>query len=129
MKKNENKEILPKELLEKYAFTAEEIELLKDADALCDTADMLPDDADKFIDKIVKEFPDDYDGAWKKFAEIMQKDPKFFAQIIALNEISNSVSEDKPAIVQKLSTEQIKSKTTDEIVNDLMAKLGYKKNK
>lgn len=129
MKKNNNleNEILPQDIIEKYNITAEELEMLKDAQAIVDTVAMLPDNAEKFIDKIQKEFPNDYDGAWKKFAEVIQKDPKFLNQLIAFNEISNTVSEEKPPVVEKLSSNQLKSKHTDELIADVMSKLGYKK--
>jgi hypothetical protein len=58
--KNVEQEVLPKKVLEICNFTDEEIEMLKDADALVATADRLPDNPDKLIDKIIKEFPDDF---------------------------------------------------------------------
>lgn len=129
MKKNNvENEILPKDLIEKYNFTEEELELIKDAQALVETADMLPDDPDKFMNKLEKAIPNDFDAGWKALAEIAKKDPKFMSQIVALNEISNSVVEEQPPVIEKLSTEQVKEQEADEIVSDVMTQLkGTKK--
>ena len=92
-------EFLPftEEELKKLNFSQEELDILADAESYAQTAELLPEDVDPILDRIEKEFPNgkDFDGAFKKLAELAQKDPKFYAQILALATVTGDCKEMK----------------------------------
>ena len=96
--KNVN-EFLPftAEELKKLNFSQEELEVLADAESYAQTLELLPEDVDPILDRIEKEFPNgkDFDGTFKKLAELAKKDPKFYAQIMALSTITGDCKEIK----------------------------------
>jgi len=92
-------EFLPftEEELKKLNFTQEELDILADAEGYAQTADLLPEDIDPILDRIDKEFPNgkDFDGTFKRLAELAKKDPKFYAQVIALSTLVGDCKEMK----------------------------------
>ncbi len=92
-------EFLPftEEELKKLNFTQEELDILADAEGYAQTADLLPEDIDPILDRIDKEFPNgkDFDGTFKRLAELAKNDPKFYAQVIALSTLVGDCKEMK----------------------------------
>ncbi len=115
--------LFTKEEIEKYGITPEDLELFNDAEALSATVEMLPEDADKILERLDKEIPDDYEQGFKKLAEIAEKDPKFFQQILALYEVTNSVREVPPAKTEKVSLDAVEEAKREEAINQILAKL------
>ncbi len=103
-----------------FGLSEEDVKIFKDAEALAQTADLLPDDPDKFLDRIEKEIPNDWTAGWEKFTEILQKDQKFYSQLMALNEAINSVSEFEPQ-TQKVSISDIQKEKDNEMLKKILA--------
>lgn len=99
MAQNNVNEFLPftEEEIKKLKFTQEELDILADAESYAQTADILPEDIDPILDRIDKEFPNgkDFDGTFKKLAELAEKDPKFYAQVLALITLTGDCKEMK----------------------------------
>ena len=95
MENNNSQNLFTEEELKVLKFSKEEMEEILDADAIAKTADMLPEEVDGILDRIDKEFPDDIEGAIKKYAELAEKDPNFIVQLVALNELMGDVKENK----------------------------------
>ena len=100
---------------------------LLDAHAIAATAEMLPENPDKLIDRMNKEFPDDAEGIFKKYAELCKTDPEFIIQIIAMTEAMSEIKieDQSKAKVEKITAAAIKqSKTADDInkINKLLGK-------
>ena len=97
-KKNVN-EFLPftKKELEELNFTAEELEVIMSAEAATQTLDLLPENPDELLDRIDKEFPkgQDPNETLTKLAKLAETDPKFYAQVISLTELTGSCVEAK----------------------------------
>ena len=95
------------EALRARGATEDEIEILKDACAICDTADMVPDDTDKFIEKVQKLFPGKNVGKeLVNFFALAEKDPKFFMQVISMFDMYDAYTEENSK-VEKLSIKDI----------------------
>lgn len=100
MKKTENiNEFLPltAEEIKKLNLSQEELDILADAEGYTQTLDLLPENIDPILDRIDKEFPNgkDFDGTFKRLAELAEKDPKFYAQVLALSTIVGDCKEVK----------------------------------
>ena len=91
-----------------YGITDEEIEILRDANALVTTAKLVPDDADKLFAKYDKIFAGkSATESMKTFFELAEKDPKFLVQLVSAIEIAEQVSEEAPAKVEKVSLSEV----------------------
>ena len=91
-----------------YGITDEEIETLRDANALVTTAKLVPDDADKMFAKYDKIFAGkNATEAMKTFFELAEKDPKFLVQLVSAIELAEQVSEDAPAKIEKVSLTEV----------------------
>ncbi len=113
-------ELFNEKELNKLGFSEEEIEILGDAEAYVDTIDLIPDDIDKFMDKLEKTFPNDYknaDATIEKMDKVAQKDPEFMKQLIALVFAYNDVKEEQAPAVEKVSLTEI-NKVNDEVKNE-----------
>lgn len=98
-----------------YGITDEEIEILRDANALVTTAKLVPDDADKLFAKYDKIFAGkNAPETMKTFFELAEKDPKFLVQLVSAIELAEQVSEETPAKVEKVSTTEITSQVDEE---------------
>lgn len=118
MKKKET-DVLSKEFIEACGLNAEEVAEIEGALALADTAEMLPENEDKIYNKIEKVIPDDIDKGIEFIGELSNKDPKFFAQLVALTEINDSVREEPPAEIKKLSADERLDTEVKEIIENL----------
>lgn len=110
------------EEIAEFGLTEADLGIFKDAEALVQTVDMLPDDPDKLLNKIEKEIPDDIEAGFTKLTEILEKDQKFYAQIVALNEAINAVSEFEPQ-TEKLSLSDIQKEKDSEMANQILAQI------
>ena len=111
--------------LKKYGITAEEIEVLKDANAIVTTTKMVPDNVDKFFEKYTKIFANkDGSASMQTFFELSQKDPKFFLQLVAAIDVADKVSVDQPAGVEKVSVSEIEKVNTAETNAQIGAELN-----
>ncbi len=91
-----------------YGITDEEIEILRDANALVTTAKLVPDDADKMFAKYDKIFAGKNAAeTMKTFFELAEKDPKFMVQLVSAIELAEQVSEETPAKVEKVSLTEV----------------------
>lgn len=91
-----------------YGITDEEIEILRDANALVTTAKLVPDDADKLFAKYDKIFAGkSATESMKTFFELAEKDPKFWVQLVSAIELAEQVSEEAPAKVEKVSLSEV----------------------
>ena len=115
-KNNENKSIIStmftdKELAE-LNFTPEEIEILENAEAICQANDVMPN-SDKDMDAFFAKFDaiftpsEDIQGTFDKFLNLQKTDPTFFHQIIAMSALLDTVNEVPPAETQKVSIADI----------------------
>ena len=107
-----DKSFLPftEEELKKLNFTEEELNILEDASAYAETADILPDNPDTFVNKLDKEFPsEDPNKVFEKLAELAKKDSNFVNQILAVIELTGSARDDVAANpqVEKVSLGEI----------------------
>ena len=116
-KKDEN--VLSEELIAACGLTPEEVVEFEDALNLAATAELLPDNEDKLYNKIDKVFPDDIDKGIELIAKISNKDPDFFTQLVALTEVNDSVREDPPAKIEKLTAGDIVNSQAEEIIDSL----------
>lgn len=116
-KKDEN--VLSEELIAACGLTPEEVVEFEDALSLAATAELLPDNEEKMYNKIDKVFPDDIDKGIDLMVEISKKDPDFFTQLVALTEINDSVRENPPAKIEKLSAGDIVNSQAKEIIDSL----------
>lgn len=116
-KKDEN--ILSEEFIKACGLTVEEVADLEAALALADTVEMLPENEDKLFDKIEKTIPNNIDEGLDVFADLCNKDPKFFAQLVALAEINDVVSEAPAPTTTKLSKDDLLDARAHEILNSL----------
>lgn len=100
-----------KELAE-LQFTPEEIEMIEDAENMCDMIDLLPD-SEKDIDAFFKKFDTHiYSGNTAEeiagnFFKLAETDPKFFNQVISLSLLLDEIEEVPEAKVEKISSSQL----------------------
>ena len=120
----ENDPILfSEEELKASGLTQEELDILQDATALVDTADLLPEEIDGILDRIEKEIPNDFQAGLAKLGEIGKNDPAFFKQIMALYEVTNSVTTMPPPKTEKLSIEDLQNAASNEKLEELLNKI------
>jgi len=81
------------EELKELNLTPEELDILDYASAYSQTAELLPDDFDTFENKLDETFNDlgTPDAVVEKLIDVCDKEPEFFAQMIALQEIMSAV--------------------------------------
>ena len=124
-KKVQNQPSQEEDLYKKYeamGFTGEDLELMVNTSATCETIDMVPDDVDGFIKKLDSDLPDDVFGAAKTVIEMTEKDPEYAKQILAFASlIDNNMNKMPPSGVGKVSLDDIKKEqaaaAADEIIN------------
>lgn len=132
-KNNENKSIIStmftdKELAE-LDFTPEEIEILENAEAICQANDVMPND-DKSIDAFFEKFDaiftpsEDLQGTYDKFLNLQKTDPTFFHQIIAMSALLDTVNEVPPAETQKVSMDDIEKEKAAVATEEQKAKFA-----
>ena len=101
-------------ILKEDEFTDEQIEQLSDMMDFADTIDAIPDDVEKLVKEYENRVPEDTIEGMKAICEMIQKDPKTFQQIVALDLVLSKVVDiksDKNAektIVTELSDEDYK---------------------
>ncbi len=105
-KVEKNESLFTDEELKVLKFSDEELEIISDANAIAKTSDMLPEEADDLLNRIDKEFPDDLAGTFEKLAELSQTDPKFVAQLVAMNEVFADVTTVPPTSVESVSVKE-----------------------
>lgn len=111
--------------IKKYGLTAEDVELLEQAEDICREAELLPEsdkDIDALLKKMDKTFPDSVEGTINKMAELVEKDPELFKQIYAMYELSNLVSEVPPPETGKISEAELKKAKTAKLVDEITGK-------
>ena len=81
------------EYLKSRGLTQEEIEILEQAEAVSQMAEILPEDAGSVFDRI-EALPDDPGAALKSLNDMADSDPESFAQIMAAVEAVDQVIED-----------------------------------
>lgn len=92
---NVEDEIFSKSEIEYYksrGLSDEQIRTLKEAEGLCQLADMLPEDTNEVFDK-VESLPDDPAEEIKALDRMMEEDPESFAKIMAVAEAVDQVIE------------------------------------
>lgn len=125
-----NKSFLPftEEELKQLNLTEEELNILEDASAISETLDMLPDDPDKFLDRVDKEFPyNDPNQVFQKLADLAKKDPAFVNELIAVVDLTGRAREVEEPQVEKVSineinqlNEQARDEEIKKLANDLI---------
>lgn len=124
--------LFTKEEIEAYGFTPAELDTLQEAESILRTANMLPEEPDKILDRIDKEIPNDANQAYAKFFGFADSDPEFFKLLLAFNEIVGTVSEvsefpteapTENANVQKLSADEMHNQVVEELANDFISRL------
>ena len=101
------------EELRQRGVSEEQLEAFRDANALVETAKLVPNDIDGLLEKFDKTFPDDVSEAMKTFFELSEKDPMFLIHLVSAIELAEKVSyTDAP--VEEQSNEQV---TSDEQVS------------
>ena len=83
--------------LAKDGLTEEEIEILKDASAIAETLNILPDDVGEVFNKYEQMPTKTYGETIEGLIAIAQRDPKFFAQLMAITDL---VASDNQADVE-----------------------------
>ena len=92
---NVTEEIFSKSEIEYYkkrGLSDEQIRTLKEAEGLCQLADMLPEDANEVFDK-VDSLPDDPAEEIKALDKMMEEKPEEFAKIMAVAQAIDEVIE------------------------------------
>lgn len=106
--------------LKKYGITDAEIEVLKDANVMVETAKLVPDNTDKFFEKYKKIFANkDGSASMKTFFELAEKDQKFFVQLVSAIELADKVEVEKPAEVQKISLAELDEEQTAQYADEI----------
>ena len=117
-----------KELAE-LDFTPEEIEILENAEAICQANDVMPND-DKSIDAFFEKFDaiftpsEDLQGTYDKFLNLQKTDPTFFHQIIAMSALLDTINEVPPAETQKVSMDDIEKEKAAVATEEQKAKFA-----
>ncbi len=107
-------------------LSEDEIESIKNACAIVDTAEKLPKNIDKFFEKFNKVFPADVGKAMEVWTNLPKTDPKFFEELICLMECLKVVSVETPKVekVQKqtISSEKLSEKKEEfaKMMNDFL---------
>ena len=69
------------DILKANGMSDKDIAVLKEAFAVSQTVDMIPDNVDAFLNKVEKYFPDDAGETLKKVLDLPKTDPKFYQQL------------------------------------------------
>lgn len=128
MKQKIENDFFTEEELKILNFSAEELDLILDADATAKTAEMIPEDISKIIKRIDKEFPNDVNGTFEKLAQLCKSDPKFITQLMAITEVCSEVKPEvkAEASVQKVTKKDISSEKKNETLNEIKKVLKKK---
>ena len=125
--KNVNNELFSEEDFEemrKLGISEDEIDTLKNADAIKQTVDLLPDEKHmaKFMASVRKTFANkDIGKELMKFLELSKKDPEYFLQVIALFEVSDINDFTPKASIEKVSVAQVSAEVDQVQKDDLKA--------
>ena len=96
--------------------------------SLIQMIDVLPDDAEAFVNKLLKDIPTDEAAGHKKLVEIARKKPEYFEQLMAFYFVMNSkrLKADGPTIAKVDSNVLTEAKYQDSIDDILNALKSYK---
>ena len=109
------------EALKANGASDEELEILRDACAICDNVDMIPENDEKFIDKLNKIFVGKNPGKdVANFFALAEKDPNLFLQIVALFNAYDAYTEDAPAKVEKITLDAIEAQKDAEVEQEVV---------
>lgn len=75
-------------------LSKEEIDLLEDALADCETIDLIPDDIEGFINEYKKKIPEDNIEGMKAILNSAIEDPEFFKKLMALDDAMSAGAKD-----------------------------------
>lgn len=90
--------------------------------------DTLPDNADAFVSKLIKDIPADEAAGHKKLVEIARKNPEYFNQLMAFYFVMNNkrLKATAPTIQKVDTAEMTEAKYQDSIDDILNALKSYK---
>ena len=96
--------------------------------SLIQMIDVLPDDAEAFVNKLLKDIPADEAAGHKKLVEIARKKPEYFEQLMAFYFVMSSkrLKADGPTIAKVDSNVLVEAKYQDSIDDILNALKSYK---
>lgn len=88
---------LTEEEIKEIGFTPEELEIIRNAEAMAQTADILPEDPDELYAKMEKLFPgnDNLNQVFEKLNALGKTNPDLLIQMVALSEVTNSAKPEK----------------------------------
>lgn len=88
---------LTEEEIKEIGFTPEELEIIRNAEAMAQTIDILPEEPDELYAKMEKLFPgnDNLDQVFEKLAGLEKNNPELLVQMVALSEATNSAKPEK----------------------------------
>lgn len=87
-------------------LTPEDIAVFEEANIICDTVDLLPENEDKVFSAIEKKIPDtdDLNVGMEAFANLIEKKDPIITETAALYELLNYLVEEIPPEIVKLDT-------------------------
>lgn len=120
--------LFTKQELEELHLSQDEIEAIEDAETICEMTDRLPSNEaalEKILDKIDKTFPsNDLQNIVDVLKVVIEKDPKFFDEIVTLGYLFDQVSEVPPAQTEKVSMDEISAVTKANLEEEQKEKLN-----
>ena len=124
------------EELRQRGVSEEQLEAFRDANALVETAKLVPSDIDGLLEKFDKTFPDDISEAMKTFFELSEKDPMFLIHLVSAIELAEKVSytdapvdeqaneseasDEQVSKVEKVSLNEIEEQSISEDIDDTL---------
>lgn len=118
------------EELRQRGVSEEQLEAFRDANALVETAKLVPSDIDGLLEKFDKTFPDDISEAMKTFFELSEKDPMFLIHLVSAIELAEKVSytdapveeqsNEQVSKVEKVSLDKIEEQSISEDIDDTL---------